>query len=486
MSDDLNTENPEDEEENFADLLESYSFGMKDDLQIGDKIRGKIISIGKDSVFITTGTKVDGTVDREELLDDEGNMPFGKGDEIELYVVGVDEDEIRLSRAISGIGGLELLNEAFENAIPVQGKIIELCKGGFHVDILQKRAFCPISQIDLTYVETPEDYVGQTHEFLITQFEKNGRNIVVSRRKILAKAMEKEKQAFFTTLNPGDVFEGRVTKLMPYGAFVELIPGVEGMVHISELSWSRVKTAQEIVRPGDTVLVKAIAIADGDKKNQKKISLSIKQLDSNPWDTVTEKFQPGNKVTGKVTRCMKFGAFVEIAPGIEGLVHISEMSYVKRIINPEDMVTPGETVSVMIKELDVKGRRISLSIRDAQGDPWLEVTDKFRVGQVIKGILEKKENFGYFVSLAPGITGLLPKSKISEAEKPGLIEQLNVGDSFSVTVAEIHPDDRKILLGPGNAKDDGAWKNYAEDETPEPMSDLAEKMRQAMESQNDK
>lgn len=313
MSDDLNTENPEDEEESFADLLESYSFGMKDDLQIGDKIRGKIISIGKDSVFITTGTKVDGTVDREELLDDEGNMPYGKGDEIELYVVGIDEDEIRLSRAISGIGGLELLNEAFENAIPVQGKIIELCKGGFHVDILQKRAFCPISQIDLTYVETPEDYVGQTHEFLITQFEKNGRNIVVSRRKILAKAMEKEKQAFFTTLNPGDVFEGRVTKLMPYGAFVELIPGVEGMVHISELSWSRVKTAQEIVRPGDTVLVKVIAIADGDKKNQKKISLSIKQLDSNPWDTVTEKFQPGNKVTGKVTRCMKFGAFIEIA-----------------------------------------------------------------------------------------------------------------------------------------------------------------------------
>ncbi len=486
MSDDLNTENPEDEEESFADLLESYSYGMKDDLQIGDKIRGKIISIGKDSVFITTGTKVDGTVDRKELLNDEGNMPFDKGDEIELYVVGIDEDEIRLSRAISGIGGLELLNEAFENAIPVQGKIIELCKGGFHVDILQKRAFCPISQIDLTYVETPEDYVGQTHEFLITQFEKNGRNIVVSRRKILAKAMEKEKQAFFTRLNTGDAFEGRVTKLMPYGAFVELIPGVEGMVHISELSWSRVKTAQEIVRPGDTVLVKVIAIADDDKKNQKKISLSIKQLDSNPWDTVTEKFQPGDKVTGKVTRCMKFGAFVEIAPGIEGLVHISEMSYVKRIINPEDMVTPGETVSVMIKELDVKGRRISLSIRDAQGDPWLEVTDKFRVGQVIKGILEKKENFGYFVSLAPGITGLLPKSKISEAEKPGLIEQLNVGDSFSVTVAEIHPDDRKILLGPGNAKDDGAWKNYAEDETPEPMSDLAEKMRQAMESQNDK
>jgi small subunit ribosomal protein S1 len=486
MSDDLNTENPDDGEESFADLFESYSSGMKDDLKIGDKISGKIISIGKDSVFITTGAKVDGIVERAELLDDEGNMPFCKGDEIELYVVGIDEYEIHLSRAISGIGGLELLNDAFENAIPVQGKISEICKGGFNVDILQRRAFCPISQIDVTYVETPEDYVGQTYEFLIIQFEKNGGNIVVSRRKLLARAMEKEKQAFFSRLNTGDIFEGRVTKLMPYGAFVELIPGVEGMVHISELSWSRVKTAEEIVRPGNTVLVKVIAIGDGDKKNQKKISLSMKQIDSDPWNTVTEKFQPGDKVIGKVTRCMKFGVFVEIAPGIEGLVHISEMSYVKRIVNPEDVVTPGETVSVLVKELDAKGRRISLSIRDAQGDPWLEVTDKFSVGQVIKGTLEKKEKFGYFVSLAPGITGLLPKSKISEAENPGLIEQLNVGNSFSVTVAEIHPRDRKIVLAPGNAKDDGAWKNYAQAETPEPMSDLAKKMRQAMASKNDK
>jgi small subunit ribosomal protein S1 len=486
MEDDHNTEIPDDEEESFADLLESYSSGMKDDLKIGDKLSGKIISIGKDSVFITTGAKVDGIVDRAELLDDGGNMPFQKGDEIELYVVGIDEHEIRLSKAISGIGGLELLNEAFENAIPVQGKISEICKGGFRVDILQRRAFCPLGQIDVTYVETPEDYVGQTYEFLVTQFEENGRNIVVSRRKLLARAMEKEKQAFFSRLKTGDILEGRVIRIMPYGAFVQLIPGVEGMVHISELSWSRVKTPQEIVSPDDTVSVKVIAIEDGDKKNQKKISLSMKQIDSDPWEKVTEKFHPGDKVIGKVTRCAKFGVFVEIAPGIEGLVHISEMSYVKRIINPEDAVTPGETVSVMIKELDAKGRRISLSIRDAEGDPWLEVTDKFSVDQVVKGTLEKKENFGYFVSLAPGITGLLPKSKISEAEKPGLIEQLNVGESLSVTVAEIYPNDRKIVLAPGNAKDDGDWKDYAQAETSEPMSDLAEKMRQVMQSKEDK
>jgi len=486
MSDDLNNEKQDDEEKSFAELLESYSFNMKDDLQIGDKITAKIISIGKNTVFIDTGTKLDGTVERAELLDDEGNMPFSEGDEIELYVVALDEHEIRLSKAISGRGGFDILNDAFKNAIPVEGKITETRKGGFNVDLLQRRAFCPMSQIDVKYVETPEVYVGQTYEFLITQLEENGRNIVVSRRKLLAQAMEKEKKVFFSKLKKGDILKGKVIKLMPYGAFVELIPGVEGMVHISELSWSRVEKIEENVRPDDTLTVKVIDIADGDKKNQKKISLSTRQLDSDPWDTVSEKVRPGDKVIGKVTRCMKFGVFVEIVPGIEGLVHISEMSYVKRVINPEDVIAPGEKVSVLVKELDAKGRRISLSIRDAQGDPWLEVSDKFSVGQVVKGTLEKKEKFGYFVLLAPGITGLLPKSKISGAEKPGLIEQLKVGDSIVVAVEGIHPGERKITLAPGDAKDEGAWKNFAQVETPLAKGDLAFKLQQAMGSKNNK
>ena len=486
MSDDLNNETQDNEEESFAELLESYSFGMKDDLRIGDKITAKIISIGKSTVFMDAGTKVDGTVELPELLDDEGNMPFSEGDELELYVVALDEHEMRLSKAISGLGGFDILYDAFKNQIPVEGKITETCKGGFNVDLLQRRAFCPMSQIDVKYVEAPEGYVGQTYEFLIAQFEENGRNIVVSRRKLLAQAMEKEKEVFFGTLKKGDILKGRVIKLMPYGAFVELIPGVEGMIHISELSWSRVEKIGEIVRPDDAVTVKVIDITDGDKKNQKKISLSMRQLDSDPWDTVSEKIRPGDKVIGKVTRCMKFGVFVEIVPGIEGLVHISEMSYVKRVINPADVVTPGEKVSVLVKELDATGRRISLSIRDAQGDPWLEVPDKFSVGQVVNGTLEKKEKFGYFVSLAPGITGLLPKSKISGTEKPGLIEQLKVGDSISVAVEEIHPQDRKITLALGDATDENTWKNFAQAETPLPKSDLAEKLRQAMTSKNNK
>ncbi|MFC1877765.1 30S ribosomal protein S1 [Thermodesulfobacteriota bacterium] len=482
MSDQFENENNDPEEESFADLFESYSAGMSDDLQLGDKISGKIISIGKDAVFLDIGTKVDGIVERAELLDSDGNLLFAEGDDVELYVVARDDHEIRLSKAISGIGGVEMLREAFQNAIPVEGKVQATCKGGFNVEILHRRAFCPISQMDVAYIETPEDYVGQGYEFLITQFEDNGKNIVVSRRKILAQAMEKEKASFLSTLKQDAVVEGRVTKLMPYGAFVELTPGLEGMVHVSELSWSRMEKPEQIVQADDRVLVKVIGITDGDKKNTKKISLSMKQVAEDPWNQVSEKFNPGDKVNGTVTRCMDFGVFVEIAPGIEGLVHISEMSYVKRVMNTAEEVTPGESVSVLIKDIDPRKRRISLSMRDTQGDPWLEVSDTFKVGQVVRGTLEHKEAFGYFVTLAPGITGLLPKSKFNLAEKPGHLEQLKPGESLSVSVAEIHPRDRKITLAPGDAAEESGWKDYSQNTKAEPMSDLALKLKALMES----
>ena len=482
MSDQFENENNDPEEESFADLFESYSAGMSDDLQLGDKISGKIISIGKDAIFLDIGTKVDGMVERAELLDSEGNLPFAEGDDLELYVVAREDHEIRLSKAISGIGGVEILREAFQSAIPVEGKVQATCKGGFNVEILHRRAFCPISQMDVNYVETPEDYVGQGYEFLITQFEDNGKNIVVSRRKILAQAMEKEKASFLSTLKQDDVVEGRVTKLMPYGAFVELIPGLEGMVHVSELSWSRMEKPEQVVQADDRVLVKVLGITGGDKKNAKKISLSMKQVAEDPWNHVSEKFNPGDKVNGTVTRCMDFGVFVEIAPGIEGLVHISEMSYVKRVVKPADEVMPGESVSVLIKDIDPRKRRISLSMRDTQGDPWLDVSDTFKIGQVVTGTLEHKETFGYFVTLVPGITGLLPKSKFNLAEKPGQLEQLKPGESLNVSVAEINARDRKITLAPGDAAEEGGWKDYSQNTKAEPMSDLALKLKALMES----
>ncbi|MCP3953087.1 MAG: S1 RNA-binding domain-containing protein, partial [Desulfobacterales bacterium] len=307
-------ENQTDEDEqSFEALFESYTTGMNEDIQVGDRIRGEIISIGQDAVYMDTGTKIDGVVEKPELLDENGEMPFSAGDILELYVVAMTESEVRLSKALSGIGGIQHLQEAFHSKVPVEGKVQETCKGGFRVDILHQRAFCPISQIDINYVETPEDFVGQAFEFLVSRFEENGRNIVVSRRALLEKERQKNRDAFYETLKTGEIYTGKVSRIMPFGAFVELVPGVEGMVHISELSWSRVEKPEDLVAPGDTLTARVIKIEESDRKGQKKIGLSAKQAMGDPWETVESQFSAGSRVTGKVTRCMKFGAFVEIA-----------------------------------------------------------------------------------------------------------------------------------------------------------------------------
>jgi small subunit ribosomal protein S1 len=469
------------EDESFADLFESYSAGMNEDVQIGDKIQGEIISIGKDAVFVDTGTKIDGVVDKTELLDENLELPCKVGEILELYVVSRSGSEIRLSKALSGVGGIHILGEAFESAVPVEGKVKGTCKGGFQVEILQKRAFCPISQIDLRYVEKPDDYVGETYSFLITQLEENGRNIVVSRRELLQREQAKARSEFLEGLVIGTQFEGRVTKLMPYGAFVELQPGVEGMVHLSELGWSRVAKAEDVLSTGDLATVKVISVEPGKKPGQVKIALSIKQLTEDPWNSAQDAFRIGDKIRGKVTRCVKFGAFVEIAPGIEGLVHISEMSYRQRVLKSEDVVAEGETVEVMIKEIDVAKRRISLSMKEAEGDPWVGIRDRIKVGQSVEGTIEKKEKFGYFVQLEPGITGLLPKSKISNSENPASIEKLRERDRITLVVEEIRPEERRMTLRPGDSAGEDEWRSYTKAEE-KSIGSLGEKLQKALKS----
>jgi small subunit ribosomal protein S1 len=480
-----NSDNAEDKEENFAALLDAYGPGLKTEVSIGDKIHGKIVSIGRDSVFIDTGTKIDGVVDKAELLDENQQLIVEEGDILDLYVVAVTEDEIRLSKALSGIGGFEMLKEAYAKAAPVEGKITETCKGGVRVEILQRKAFCPISQVDINFVKEPSDFVGQTLEFLITTLEEKGKNIVVSRRALLARQLEKARKEFYENLKVGSVMDGRVTRIMPYGVFVKLSDGVEGMVHVSELSWSKVAKPEDAVKIGDTVRVKIMGIEPDRKPGMKKISLSMKQLTDNPWDSVHRQFREGERVLGTVTRCTGFGAFVEVAPGIEGLVHISEMSYTKRVLKPEDIVKSGETVSVIIKEIDADKRRLSLSIRDAVGDPWLDVEEKFAVGQSLEGVLEKKEKFGFFVTLAPGITGLLPKSKISQGQKSSGIDKLKEGDAIPVIIEAIDTGKRKITLVPGNTADERNWQKFAGDDG-SAIGSLGEKLSQAITRKQDK
>jgi small subunit ribosomal protein S1 len=461
MTDDQFNDDNTDNEPSFAELFESYTMNTAD-IQTGDRIKGKIISIGTDDVFINTGTKTDGAVGKRELMDDQGKFNYRIGDTVDLYVVSINESEIRLSKSISGADGNALmLRDAYEKRIPVSGKVMEECKGGFRVDIMKKIAFCPISQIDHKYAESADAYIGSTFDFLITKFEEKGKNLVVSRREILKRQFAAAREKFFSQIKSGDILEGKITKIMPFGAFVELEPGIEGMAHISELSWSRTNHPDEVVQRDQTVKVKILGIEPDPKKPENtKISVSIKQAQDDPWILVPTRFKAGDKVSGKVSRIADFGAFVEIAPGVDGLVHISEMSYARRVLRPEDVVSAGETVSVMIKEIDSLKKRISLSIKDAEGDPWLDIEKKYAVKQIVQGVIEKKEPFGYFVSLEPGVTGLLPKSKMESADSASQIEKLKVNDAISVMVESINVRDRKISLTVSDAATKDDWKNF--------------------------
>lgn len=479
MTDPIDDENNEDQELSFAAMLEAYSPGADADMGVGDKISGRIVSIGRDAVFVDTGSKIDGVVDKAELLDKSGELSVSEGDTIELYVVALSDEEIRLSKALSGIGGLNMLKEAYHKAAPVEGKISETCKGGVRVEILQRKAFCPVSQIDINFVEDPADFVGETFNFLITTFEENGRNIVVSRRALLAREQEKARKEFYQTLSVGATLDGKVTRIMPYGAFVELASGVEGLVHVSEMSWSRAARPESLAKVGDSALVKVIGMEPDRQPGLLKISLSMKQLTADPWNNAGDLFHQGDKVQGTVTRCANFGAFVEVAPGIEGLIHISEMSYTKRVLKPEEVVSAGETVAVMIKEVDLEKRRLSLSLRDAEGDPWVDITKKYKIGQALEGKLEKKEKFGFFINLEPGITGLLPKSNLNRASKPADLEKLKEGDGIPIIIEALNPGERKITLTPADSADEQNWQSFS-DASANSLGALGEKLQLAL------
>jgi small subunit ribosomal protein S1 len=470
----------------FAALMEASLAERGGEISVGDRITGPVIAVTDATVVVDTGTKLDGVADKNEFLDENGQVAVSEGDAVTLYVVSVRGDEVVLSKALSGQGGAEALREAFENNVPVEGKVTASRKGGFDVDILHRRAFCPVSQIDMAFTDNPEAHVGQTYSFAITTFERDGKNIVVSRRKLLEQERAESELRFMETVRPGDVIPAVITRFAAFGAFAEVAPGLEGLIHLSELSWSRAEKAEDAVALGQAVTVKALAF-DRDKKGRPRISLSIKQAGPDPWDTVGEHFAAGDKVEGKVTRLADFGAFVEIAPGIEGLIHVSEMSHIRRIAKPSDVVSPGEAVTVAIKDIDLGKRRISLSLKEAAGDPWANVPDTFAIGATVTGTVENRQQFGLFINLAPGVTGLLPTSKLRDATEPAVYEKLRPGDTATVVVSEIDTEKRKITLAPvGEPKEHGDWKRFAKQEAaPKPgggggLGLLGEKLQEAM------
>src|SRR4030043_501743 len=409
-------------EESFAELLEASFEAPGRRLFPGDKVSGKVLKVSKDTIFIDLGGKSEGIADIQEFLDKGGNLTVKQGDLGEMRVAAI-RDGIHLTKGlkIQGPDSLDILREAKENLIPVEGRVKGTVKGGFEIDLSGIRAFCPLGQIDIQFCEKPEEHVGARYSFRIMEIKEKGKNIIVSRRMLLEEEQEKKSKETLARLKPDLECEGKVTKLTDFGAFVD-IGGIEGMVHISEVSHGRISHPSELLKPGQQVTVKVMKV-ETDKEGRPKVSLSIKALEPDSWDKGLG-FEEGESISGKVSRLMDFGAFVEVAPGVDGLVHVSEISY-ERVSHPRKFLHEGDSVDVLVMGIDHETHRVSLSIKEAVIQKRMSEEERpgkvrLEVGQILKGVVEDSKPYGLFIrlpQLGPKMRGLLPKEEVRDSGK---------------------------------------------------------------------
>jgi small subunit ribosomal protein S1 len=357
----------------FAALLAEFDQAHKGTpehgAKAGDQVKGRVVAIGEDQVFVDLGGKAEGILDAASLRDAEGLISVAVGDEVTATVAGIEEDgTLRLgNQQARHLHGAAELEHAYRQQLPVQGRVTGVIKGGVEVQIAGQRAFCPASQIDIRFIEDLSEFVGQHLDFRVTKFE-GGRhlNLVVSRRLLLEEEQRARAEATRASIKEGAVLQGIVTSLQDYGAFVDL-GGIEGMIHISELTFHRVKHPSEILSVGQALEVSVLRIDKTDNpKRPEKIALSLRVLSRDPWTEVAQQFPVGSRVQGQVTRLQPFGAFVELAPGVEGLIHISEMGAGKRIGHPQEVLSPGQAVEASVIAIDPANKRISLTLDEAK------------------------------------------------------------------------------------------------------------------------
>lgn len=348
----------------FADLLaESEQKDNHREVSVGEKVTGVLQSVSDPVAFVDYGGRSEASIETQELKDENGELKYNSGDTIEAYVASV-EGEVRLTMSMR-TSSREMLEQAKENGIPVEGKVTGFNQGGLVVNLSGARGFCPMSQIDMGFIEDPASYAGQTLTFKIV--EMRGRNnVVVSRRAYLEDENRKLADELRKKLSVDQELTGTVTRLERFGAFVDL-GGIEGLVHVSEISHTRVENPTDVLQKGQEIRVKILELKDLGGKEE-RISLSLKALEADPWEKATEQFREGDVITGTVVSTPNFGAFVELAPGIEGLIHISQLSSGKRISKPTEVVTVGQEVKARVQEINRGQRRISLSMRALEED----------------------------------------------------------------------------------------------------------------------
>ena len=430
--------------EDFEALL-AESFATND-LAEGYVVKGRIVAIEKDMAIIDAGLKVEGRVPLKEFGAKAKDGSLKPGDIVEVYVERIENalGEAVLSREKARREESWVrLEEKFNRGERVDGVIFNQVKGGFTVDFDGAVAFLPRSQVDIRPIRDVTPLMHNPQPFEILKMDKRRGNIVVSRRTVLEESRAEQRSEIVQNLEEGQVVEGVVKNITDYGAFVDL-GGIDGLLHVTDMAWRRVNHPSEILSIGQTVKVQIIRI----NQETHRISLGMKQLESDPWDGIGAKYPIGKKITGTVTNITDYGAFVEIEPGIEGLIHVSEMSWTKKNVHPGKLLSTTQEVEVVVLEVDPVKRRISLGLKQTLDNPWTTFADKFPVGTIVEGEVKNKTEFGLFIGLDGDVDGMVHLSDL-DWNRPGeqVIEEYNKGDVVKAQVLDVDVEKERISLG---------------------------------------
>ena len=430
--------------EDFASMLEE-SIGSSGSLE-RTVVKGTVIAIENDSALIDVGLKSEGRVSLKEFAGPGQIAEINIGDKVEVFVERFEDSngEAVLSREKARREeSWEILEKAFENSEKVDGSIFGRVKGGFTVDLSGAVAFLPGSQVDIRPVRDVSPLMGTPQPFMILKMDRARGNIVVSRRAVLEETRAAERSELVSNLQEGQELQGVVKNITDYGAFVDL-GGVDGLLHVTDISWRRINHPSEALQVGQSVQVQVIRF----NQETQRISLGMKQLEADPWDAVQDKYPVGTRLTGRITNITDYGSFVELESGIEGLVHVSEMSWTKKNVHPGKIVSTSQEVEVVVLDVDPNKRRISLGLKQTMDNPWDSFAEKFQVGNAVEGEIRNITEFGLFVGLPGDIDGMVHLSDISwDQAGEEALEIFNKGDNVKVKVLDVDVEKERISLG---------------------------------------
>ena len=434
---------PAETKEKDAGFQELYEQSLQS-LQMGSVVVGKVVQVGLDAIMVDVGWKTEGYIPAREMKDEAGNCTAQVGDEVEVLVDRRDSDgNLVLSREKAAkIKVWDDIKNAYEQNIPVKGKVVERVKGGLSVDI-GIVAFLPGSQVDVRPVRDLDRYIGQAFSFNILKYDRKRSNVVLSRRAILEKERGEEKSKTLATIEEGKIMEGVIKNITDYGLFIDL-GGIDGLLHVTDISWGRITRPADHFNKGDKIQVKVLSF----DREKERVALGLKQLTENPWEHIQDKFTVGTIMNGKVVNLTDYGVFVELEPGVERLIHISEMFWTREIKHPSKVLSLGQQIDVMILDVNPEAKRISLGLKQTTPNPWETIKQKYPEGAIIKGVVRNITNFGVFIGVEDGIDGLVHLSDISwkhRLKHPS--ELFKKGQEVEAMVLNIDVENEKFSLG---------------------------------------